>query len=45
MELGDEEIYRKHAGDLSRLAWMLVGANDAHDVLADAFINATEAST
>ena len=45
MEQGDEEIYRKHAGDLSRLAWMLVGPNDAHDVLADAVINATGAST
>ena len=45
MEQGDEEIYRKHSGDLSRLARMLVGPNDAHDVLADAVINATGAST
>lgn len=36
----DEEVYRKHAGELFRYATFLVGASGAHDVVADACLAA-----
>jgi len=40
MEQGDEEIYQKHSADLMRLARMLVGPANAHDVFTDAVLSA-----
>lgn len=38
MTLDDEAFYRKHARDLSRLAAVMVGPADGHDVFTDAML-------
>ena len=37
MALSDAELYRRHAGELTRFATMLVGPDDAQDVISTAF--------
>lgn len=44
MDENDEVIYRKHAGDLRRLAGMLVGEANGDDVFTDAMLNATRSA-
>jgi RNA polymerase sigma-70 factor (ECF subfamily) len=39
----DEDLWRRHRDELLRFATALVGPNDAHDVVADAFIRCTKA--
>jgi len=42
--LSDAETYRLHAHDLTRFATVLVGATDAQDVVANAFVRCLSSS-
>jgi len=40
----DEDVYRKHVDELMRFATSLVGPFDAHDVVTDAWVAASQAT-
>lgn len=44
VEAADEEVYRKHADDLTRFATGLVGPNNASDVVSEAVLSCMSSS-